>query len=741
MMEDQPKFYKLNYSGKFEEIITETPLELFTLYTILAIYIPKEKRMYIWVSKNATQSLRKFIPQIRQLFNVELPDLRILRNITIESGEEPFDFFEKLDFSKNQLEEHVDAQESKIKPAISEINELKEKSEDLIEKEEYMEAIKISDQIIESAQRIDDKALIKDQEDLIANLKERNKLKNLVSHIIEEGNRIKEKYEELISSEKFIEAHKIVNQFVQENGEDTDLKSIPEIEELLLKEENMWYNFKIEQESNIQTLKHFESQIETCLDNKFYLQASDVIAKAKDLLSLVGDEELENQWKEIERTYFEQRGKSELFEKYDTTIIEVNTCIENSQFEEAISKLESLSEEMIGEEFQDHKKKLNEIKENLLVEKEKLEQFNKEFRDLDENLKKEQEKMNYDDALYICKKIIEVATTHEKKEVVKKYTSLATEIELEAKDENFRKVKEKLIELEERIQKEQEEKNLPALLISFEEIIEFAKSNEKNDIVEKYSQLSEDVEQELKELEKRHEEIKEKISNLIEEVSMLRDDGKFEEAIGKIDIILENKNDSAFSEHLVKLEEIKNELIIEKESREKFNKELQELEGYLEDSRKSNNLEAVLNDCRKIVELAMENEKIEIVEKYKQVSNQIKIEIEEKQAKFEEELKGLEEIIHSEKEKKNYEMVIDNCEKIVELAKGEEKSDIVQKYKQIIEEVKFEREKLENFEEIKEKINTLSKESIESLNKSAFQKSLDNFDKIINLLEDYNEKY
>jgi len=346
MMGQRLRFYKLNYSGKFEEIITEKPLELFTLYTILAIYIPKEKRMYIWVSKNAGQNLKKFIPQIRQQFNTELPDLRILRNITVESGEEPFDFFEKLDFSKNQLEEHVNAQENKIQPALSEINELKDKSEDLIEKEEYMEAIKISEQIIDSAQRIDDKALIKDQEDLITNLKERNKLKNSFSHILEDGIRIKEKYEDFINSKKFIEAHKIVHQFIQENGEDIDLKSIPEIEELLLKEENMWYNFKIEQESNIQTLQHFESQMNTCLENKFYLEASEVIGKAKDLLSLVGDEELENKWKNFERNYFEQRGHSELFQKYDVTLIEVNNLIEDSQFEEAISKLDSLSEEM-----------------------------------------------------------------------------------------------------------------------------------------------------------------------------------------------------------------------------------------------------------------------------------------------------------------------------------------------------------------------------------------------------------
>ncbi len=741
MMEERPKFYKLNYSGKFEEIITENPLELFTLYTILGIYMPKEKRMYIWVSKNATQSLRKFIPQIRELFNIELPNLRILRNITIESGEEPFDFFEKLDFSKNQLEDHIEAQEDKIKPAMSEINELKDKVEELIDKEEYNEAIQISENIIEAAQRIDDKALIKDQEELILSLKERSKLRNVVSHVMEEGNRVKEKYEELINSEKYIGAHKIVNQFVQENGEDIDLNSIPEIEALLLKEENMWYNFKIEQESNIQTLKHFESQMETCFENKLFLQASDVIAKAKDLLSLVGDEELETKWKCIEREYFEHRGKSELFEKYDKTIMEVETLKENSQFGEAISKLVSLSGEMKGEEFQEHKKKINDIKEELVIKKERFDNFNNEFMELDEKLKEEQEHMNYDDALFICKKILDVAESYEKKDLVNKYSQLANQIELEAKDENYRKVKERLIELEKKIQKEQEEKKLDSLLITCEEIIDLANNNDKTNIVEKYSQLSEQVKEKIKKIERKEEEFKEKIYRVIEEVSKLRDEIKLEEAIEKVDNILEELKEPIFSEYFTKLEDIKNELLIEKEGRESFNKELKELEDKIEVARQNDDLELILSNSVKVVELARDNERIEIVEKYTQLTNQIKQEIEENQAKFEQEVKELKQKIIQEREKNNFEMVLESCEKIIVLAKSREAFDVIGKYSQIIKDVNQEREKIEKLEELKEKINNFSKYGIESLNESAFQKSLDSFGNIISLLEEYNKKY
>jgi hypothetical protein len=42
---------------------------------------------------------------------------------------------------------------------------------------------------------------------------------------------------------------------------------------------------------------------------------------------------------------------------------------------------------------------------------------------------------------------------------------------------------------------------------------------------------------------------------------------------------------------------------------------------------------------------------------------------------------------------------------------------------------------------MKQKINTLSKDGIECLNKGAFKKSLDSFESIISLLEEYNEKY
>ena len=114
------KIFKLNYSGKFDEVKSENVLDLFSLVNVLAIYVPMQKRMYIWIGKNATQGLKKHIAQTRALFSTqkEFSDLKILRNITIEAGSEPSDFFQFIGFSWEDLNEHLKKQEEVLTPLL-----------------------------------------------------------------------------------------------------------------------------------------------------------------------------------------------------------------------------------------------------------------------------------------------------------------------------------------------------------------------------------------------------------------------------------------------------------------------------------------------------------------------------------------------------------------------------------------------------------------------------------------------
>ncbi|MBY9009485.1 MAG: hypothetical protein KGD74_06435, partial [Candidatus Lokiarchaeota archaeon] len=84
--------FKLNYSGSFEEVAQKNLFNNLTLFNVLIFYISDLKRMYVWMGKKAAQSLKRHIPQIRSAISRKYPELKILRNITIESGLEPPEF-------------------------------------------------------------------------------------------------------------------------------------------------------------------------------------------------------------------------------------------------------------------------------------------------------------------------------------------------------------------------------------------------------------------------------------------------------------------------------------------------------------------------------------------------------------------------------------------------------------------------------------------------------------------------
>ena len=163
-MSKELKFYKLTYSGSFTEILEENLIDNFNLYNIIAIYSPFKKTLFLWIGKKAAQSLKRHIASIRHNFSKEYPDMYILRNITIESGSEPENFFEMIDINGFKLEENLRSQESKSLPVYAEINRLKENADKLFIEENFDKAIEISKIVQNLAQEVNDVTLINDQQ-------------------------------------------------------------------------------------------------------------------------------------------------------------------------------------------------------------------------------------------------------------------------------------------------------------------------------------------------------------------------------------------------------------------------------------------------------------------------------------------------------------------------------------------------------------------------------------------------
>ncbi|MFX1441773.1 MAG: hypothetical protein ACFFHV_00025 [Promethearchaeota archaeon] len=503
------KVFKLNYSGNFDEVKSENLLDLFSIVNVLSIYVPMQKRMYIWIGKTATQGLKKHIAQTRALFSTQFPELKILRNITIESGSEPSDFFQFIGFSYEDLEEHLKKQEEALAPVIKKINTLISKQNKLIESEKYADAIKISEQIIELSHEINDTALESEHKDIISELKEKADLKTDIDKIKDETLDIKNKFENLIEtkiSTNIIEAHKIVEKFKQKYKQSFDLSTIPKSSELIKKDETIWSNFIKDQQFSTKTLEKLEKQIRKALKEHKILEAEESLKRAKEHLLHIIDVGIKDEWNKIETELLEKKIKSETLEKIEESIAESTKLKKKYEFEEAIRRLNSTIELIQDKDILEYSKRLQELKEDLLEAEKNFKKINEEILALEEKVKENRKNKQFYAALLNSEKIIEKSESIKKHDTVLKYTSIIEELK-----EQINK-----IETEQKLEKEK-------LLKKAKEIEKAIKFDQNVlPIVEEFSvdeiigDLSDDIDQMMDEigklLDEHRVEVKEEIS-------------------------------------------------------------------------------------------------------------------------------------------------------------------------------------------------------------------------------------
>ncbi len=254
------KIFRLDYSGSFEEIALKNLFNNLTLFNVLIFYIPDLKRMYVWMGKKAAQSLKRHIPQIRGAISRKYPELKILRNITIESGLEPPEFLNIIGIEEEILKSSIKKLEVKLLPVLSEINRLKEKSDKFFITNNYGEAIELAQKIVNLAREIKDDSLEQDQINFINEAHIRARASEILNEIEKACNEKTKIFNQLVEAEDYEEARTIVGEFKQKYADKYDLSSIPLAQQLLLKEENMVYRLKIEQEKILKDIDNFSEK-------------------------------------------------------------------------------------------------------------------------------------------------------------------------------------------------------------------------------------------------------------------------------------------------------------------------------------------------------------------------------------------------------------------------------------------------------------------------------------------------
>ena len=427
-----PKVFKLNFDGSFDNIAYENIKDAFTIVNILAIYIKQKKTMYIWIGKKATQSLKNHISNIRVLVKEEFPDFRIIRNNTVEMREEPYDFFQNLNINKEELYEQIDYQEKILLPILNDIDKLKDKSERFIKTTSYEDALKTTKEIIEMAKKIGDEALIAEQEKLISELTTKGESKKVIDEITNKTTEFEKKFHTLIEKREFLSANNILEEFKKVLGENYDLTQVPSTTEFITNGEKI---LKKEQDRLQRELKRLENDLLLSFKNLDTKTAVDIMREGNSLLLNLLNDEIKVKWKKLDDDLKIVKQKIELKKDIDTFFTESKLLKNNYQFKEIKIKIEELVPLVKNLNFSDYQKKLESFKKEILSAEKSYNKSLSEIVELEKLIKDNQANNLIDDILKNCEKILKIAKSINKSDIVESYLAIAKQTE-SLKEEN-----------------------------------------------------------------------------------------------------------------------------------------------------------------------------------------------------------------------------------------------------------------------------------------------------------------
>ena len=457
MSQNVVKIFKLNFDGTFDEIAYANIKEVFTIVNILAIYVTTKKIMYVWIGSNATQALKNHISNIRVLVKEEFPDFRIIRNFTFEMREEPFEFFKNLELNKEDLYKLIDYQEKVMLPTLKKIKNLKKTLPKLVDSEEYSNAIKISEEIVKLAKEINDDALQIEQKRLISELTAKGADKEIINELEEVAMGVDKEFSNLIKTEEFLKAHIIVEEFEKIYSKKYDLSLINSARELISKEKKIW---KKEQERLIKELTKLENDFFLAIKNLEIENAIKILERGKSLFQNLINDEVKKKWDQFDDKLQIAKQKAELVKVIDVFIKKSEEMKVNYQFKALKNEINTLLTKVQKLNITDYQKKLEDLKTDIVSAEEGYNKKLAEIENLEKEIKKNQKSNLIDDVLRDCQKIIQIAQSINKTEVIEKY-SIALE-QTEKAIEEIKIIEEKQEKL--RNELEQMEKNLASLL-------------------------------------------------------------------------------------------------------------------------------------------------------------------------------------------------------------------------------------------------------------------------------------
>jgi vacuolar-type H+-ATPase subunit I/STV1 len=331
---------------------------------------------------------------------------------------EPFEFFKTLNLSKDELYEIINYQEKTVLPVLEKVDDLKEKSGELVKSEEFQEAIKILREIIELANSIQDDALVIEQKTLISELTEKFDNQQIISEIEEATNRVEKEYSQLMRSKKILVAHELVGNFIKKYESVYDLSSIPSTKELILKEDKKW---KAEQEKIRNDLFRLEKDFTSSLEDLNISGAAEIYKNGLNLLANLIDEKTNKKWFNFEKKLLEAKNKVKFIKKFDVFNKDIVKLKETHLYKELKSNIKNLIKQVEILDLPEYRSKLEVLKSEADTAEEIYNKKLEEISKLEKLIKNNQKNKRFEENLRDCNKIIQLASSIGRTDLLEEY--------------------------------------------------------------------------------------------------------------------------------------------------------------------------------------------------------------------------------------------------------------------------------------------------------------------------------
>jgi len=191
-------------------------------------------------------------------------------------------------------------------------------------------------------------------------------------------------------------------------------------------------------------LNNLEYNFKAGFDAKDFIKTKETLEKAKNLLSQINEDELNEKWYDLEQKHLEAKKKKELIDKAQKIIAISIELKEKFLFDELKPKLTDIIKQLKENRIEEHLKELEYIHADVLNREKAYLKVIKTLETFKNEIKNLQGKKDFEKAIIKCDSLIKLAQSVGKTEIVEEYSKTLILLQKDLKFEELKEIVKKL---------------------------------------------------------------------------------------------------------------------------------------------------------------------------------------------------------------------------------------------------------------------------------------------------------